>query len=127
MSSARLYERNPLAQDMLPLPPPITRSRGPMDRISDDDGIKEVLADASTIAVVGMKSGTGDDAYRIPAYMQEHGYRIIPVNPKLRQVLDAESYPDLAQIPQTLHPIDIVNIFRATEHLPAHVDEILAL
>jgi len=98
-----------------------------MDRISDDDGIKEVLADASTIAVVGMKSGTGDDAYRIPAYMQEHGYRIIPVNPKLRQVLDAESYPDLAQIPQTLHPIDIVNIFRATEHLPAHVDEILAL
>ena len=98
-----------------------------MDPISDDEGMKEVLKEARTIAVLGVKSGASDDAYRVPAYMQEQGYRIIPVNPKLSQVLNAEAYPDLAQIPQTFYPIDIINIFRATEHLPAHVDEILAL
>jgi len=98
-----------------------------MNPISDDESMKSVLQVANTIAVIGMKSGTGDDAYRIPAYMQEQGYRIIPINPKLSQVLDTEAYADLEQIPKALYPIDIVNIFRATEHLPSHVDEILAL
>ena len=98
-----------------------------MDPISDDATMKAVLEEANTIAVIGMKSGESDDAYRIPAYMKEHGYRIIPINPKLSEVLDTEAYADLGKIPQELQPLDVINIFRATEHLPSHVEEILAL
>lgn len=98
-----------------------------MDPISDDATMKAVLEEANTIAVIGMKSGESDDAYRIPAYMKEHGYRIIPINPKLSEVLDTEAYADLGKVPQELQPLDVINIFRATEHLPSHVEEILAL
>lgn len=98
-----------------------------MDRTSDDQKMKELLEQARSIAVVGIKSGAEDDAYRIPAYMKAAGYRIIPINPKIGSVLDIESYSNLGQIPSALYPIDIINLFRASEHLPAHVDEILAL
>ena len=98
-----------------------------MDPISDDATMKAVLEEANTIAVIGMKSGESDDAYRIPAYMKEHGYRIIPINPKLSEVLDTEAYADLGKVPQELQPLDVINIFRATEYLPSHVEEILAL
>jgi predicted CoA-binding protein len=77
-----------------------------------------------TIAVVGIKDGHADDAYRVPAYLQRCGYRILPVNPKLGHVLGEAAFPALGALRE---PIDLVNLFRASPHLTAHVDEILAL
>ena len=98
-----------------------------MNSTSDEQILKEILEEAHSIAVVGIKADDHEDAFRIPAYMQAQGYQIIPVNPKLSHVLEVEAYADLGQIPATLHPIDIINLFRASEHLPSHVDEILSL
>jgi predicted CoA-binding protein len=77
-----------------------------------------------TIAVVGIKAGDRDDAYRIPRYMQAHGYRIIPVNPKLERVLGQPALPSVAEIRE---PVDLVNLFRDSRHVPSHADEILTL
>lgn len=98
-----------------------------MERTFEEPDLKALLEEAQSIAVVGIKDHAHEDAYRIPAYMQAHGYRIIPVNPKLSRVLEVDAYPSLVQIPTAFHPVDIINLFRASEHLPAHVDEILAL
>ena len=65
-----------------------------------------------------------DDAYQVPRYLQEQGYRIVPVNPKLDSVLGERAVSALAEIPDA---VDIVDLFRAPPHVPAHVDEILAL
>ena len=89
-----------------------------------DDQLRELLAGVRTVAVVGIKTGDRDDAYRIPRYMQAHGYRIIPVNPKLERVLGEPAVPSVAEIRE---PVDLVNLFRDSRHVPGHVDEILAL
>lgn len=74
--------------------------------------------------MVGIKSGPGDDAFRVPAYMQGHGFRILPVSPMLERVLGVRCVPTLGDLDETP---DLVNLFRASAHVPAHVDEILAL
>lgn len=93
-----------------------------------DDNLPEEIATlleaANTVAVVGIKSHPTEDAFRVAEYIQQAGYRVIPVNPKLDFVLNETCHPSLAAIDE---PIDIVNLFRASEHIPAHVDEILAL
>jgi predicted CoA-binding protein len=90
----------------------------------EDERMREIFERCRTIAVVGIKDGPDDDAYRVPAYMQRHGHRIVPVSPKLREVLGEPCVPSLRQAPG---PIDLVNLFRAPRHLPVHADEILAL
>jgi len=92
--------------------------------MTDDAELREILERCRTIAVVGIKSGADDDAFRVPRYMQQHGYRIVPVSPKLSRVLDERVFPSLAAVEG---PIDLVDLFRAAQHLPGHVDEILAL
>jgi len=89
-----------------------------------DSELEALLRETHSIAVVGAKDLESEDAYRIPQYLQAHGYRIIPVNPKLDHVLGQRARPSLSEVGE---PIDIVNLFRATEHIPAHVDEILGL
>jgi predicted CoA-binding protein len=89
-----------------------------------DARMAEIFDRCRTIAVVGIKAGAGDDAFRVPAYMQRHGYRVLPVSPKLSQVLGE---PCVASLRELAGPVDLVNLFRAPQHLPAHVDEILAL
>jgi predicted CoA-binding protein len=83
-----------------------------------------LLAGVRSIAVVGIKAGEADDALRVPRFLQRQGYRILPVSPKLDRVLGEPCVPsllDLAEAP------DLVNLFRAPEHVPGHADEILAL
>jgi len=92
--------------------------------IEADEELREILEGARTIAVLGMKARAEEDAYRVPLYLQQHGYRIVPVNPKLREVLHERAYGSLAEVSV---PVDLVDVFRASEHLPAHVDEILAM
>jgi len=86
--------------------------------------IKELLQSIRTIAVVGIKDQPGEDAFRVPHYMQDAGYRILPVNPKLDSVLGETCVANLSQVDE---PVEIVNLFRASENIAAHVDEILAL
>lgn len=86
--------------------------------------LREILRGASTIAVVGIKDLEIEDAYRVPQYMQLHGYRVVPVNPKLDRVLGQRAFKSLRDVDE---PVDLVNLFRASDHIPAHVDEILAM
>ena len=89
-----------------------------------DAELRELLRRVRSIAVLGIKDGADDDAFRVPRYMQAHGYRIIPINPKLATVLGEPAKAKLAEI---TGGVDLVNVFRASQHVPAHVDEILAL
>ncbi len=89
-----------------------------------DDALARLLRESKTIAVVGIKDRPEEDAYRIPLFMQRAGYRIVPVNPKLERVLGEPCHADLRGVTE---PVDIVNLFRASDHIPGHVDEILAL
>jgi len=81
--------------------------------------IPEILRSARTIAVVGVSSKRYRPSYGVTEYMQRAGYRIIPVNPQESEVLGEKSYPDLDSVPE---PIDIVDIFRRSEFVPAIVE-----
>jgi predicted CoA-binding protein len=91
-----------------------------------DSQLSEILEQNHTIAVVGIKDREGEDAYRIPKYMQEHGYTIVPVNPKLERVLGEKAYASLRELDDDVH-VDVVNLFRATDNVPDHVEEILSM
>jgi predicted CoA-binding protein len=91
---------------------------------ADDSLMHEIFGRCSTIAVVGIKSGAADDAFRVPQYMQRQGHRIVPVSPKLDVVLGEPCFASLRELRE---PVDLVNLFRAPQHLPAHVDEMLSL
>ena len=76
------------------------------------DLVDEQLQNSKTIAVVGLSGDPDRISYRVTRYMQEQGYRIIPVNPMIEEVLGEKSYPDLKSVPDS---IDMVNIFRRSE------------
>ncbi len=92
--------------------------------LSSDTELRDLLSRCRTVAVLGIKAGAGDDAFQVPRHMQAAGWKIRPVNPKLSSVLGEPCVLTLAEVPG---PIDLVNVFRATAHVPAHVEEILAL
>ena len=92
--------------------------------VTDDATLREILRTDRRLAVLGIKEGAGEDAFRVPAYMQSHGYELLGVNPKLQQVLGAPCVASLADLPG---PVDLIDVFRAIPHIPAHTDEILAL
>jgi uncharacterized protein len=95
--------------------------------MESDQSLKDLFESTNTIAVIGIKEGESDDAFRVPRYMQQAGYRILPVNPKLDRVLDEKCVQRIGEVDNSARAIDIVNIFRASENVAAHVDEILAL
>ncbi|MFM8466309.1 MAG: CoA-binding protein [Oxalobacteraceae bacterium] len=78
--------------------------------------LRRILKDHHTIAVVGLSADWYRPSYFAAKYMQEHGFRIIPVNPKYTEILGERCYPDLASIPDT---IDIVDVFRKSEDCAA--------
>lgn len=80
--------------------------------MSESRTIESLLRSARTIAVVGLSAKRWRPSYGVSAYMQSAGYRIIPVNPELTEVLGEKCYPSLEDVPE---PIDIVNIFRRSE------------
>lgn len=87
--------------------------------------ILELLEKAKTIAVVGCSPKPERDSHRVAAYLQAVGYRVIPINPGADEILGVKAYPDLASIPADVE-IDIVDVFRRPEHIPAVVDAVLA-
>jgi len=94
--------------------------------MNEPDVIREMLGDgeARTIAVVGLSANPLKPSHYVSAYMQQQGYRILPVNPTVAQVLGEHSYASLAELP--VKP-DVVNVFRVPSQISAIVDEMLAL
>ena len=88
--------------------------------------LRDLLRQARTIAVVGLSPKPVRPSYSVSSYMQRAGYRIIPINPGHDQILGEQSYPTLAAAARD-HAIDIVDVFRRSEHAGAVVDQALAL
>jgi len=86
--------------------------------------IAELLRHARTIAVVGLSDDPTRASYDVSYYMQSQGYRIIPVNPMIRQSLGEKAYPTLSDVPER---IDIVDVFRRPEFVPEVVNEAIRL
>ena len=96
--------------------------------ITETEGIRELLAEAKTIAVLGIKTEAqaGQPAFYVPQYMHNAGFQIIPVPiyyPEVTQILGEKVYRKLADIPVE---VDMVNVFRRPQDIPPHLEDILA-
>ena len=85
-----------------------------------DQELKQILTDATTIAMVGASSNPEKASFGIMQKLQKAGYRVIPVNPRETEILDERSYPSLVDVPER---IDIVDVFRRAEDAPGIADE----
>jgi len=83
--------------------------------INDDNQIRRILTDYKNIALVGLSPDRCRPSNSVAIYLLEHGYNVIPVNPSIDQVLGLKSYDSLEEIPVA---IDIVDVFRRSEHVP---------
>lgn len=93
--------------------------------VPTDEQLRSLLSAARTIAIVGLSDRPDRDSNEIARYLRGQGYRIVPVNPMLPEILGERSYPSLAAIPpDTL--VDIVDIFRRSDQVPPVVDEAIA-
>ena len=90
----------------------------------NSDPIRELLTRAKTIAVVGLSDSPMRPSHGVSAYMQSHGYKIIPVNPTIAESLGEKSYRSLLDVPGR---IDLVNIFRRPAFVEEIVDQAIAL
>src|ERR1700691_2741590 len=88
------------------------------------DSVAELLRRAKTIAVVGLSDNPFRPSHGVSAYMQSHGFRIIPVNPHIESCLGEKAYASLLEAPEK---IDIVNIFRRPEFVEEVVDQAIQL
>ena len=86
--------------------------------------IDKILESCKTVAVVGLSPRPERDSNGVAAYIQEKGYRIIPVNPSASEILGEKCYPDLASIPG---PVDVVDIFRRSEEVPSIVADAIKI
>ena len=80
-----------------------------------------------SIAVIGLSEVASKPSHYVSAYMQQHGYKIYPINPSLPDVLGEKCYVSLTELLAAGHEPDIVNVFRLPKFIPAIVDEMLAL
>ena len=96
----------------------------PNDVPPSDDPVLEILKTSKTIAVVGLSSRRMRPSYGVAEYMQSSGYKIIPVNPNETEVLGEKSYAQLEDVPER---IDIVDIFRRSEYVPAIVESAIRI
>ena len=83
--------------------------------VSSDEELRRILEDAQTIAVVGASGSPQKDAHEIPAYLQDQGYEIVPVNPARDEVLGTDSADRLREVDEDL---DVVDVFRPAEEAP---------
>lgn len=88
------------------------------------DELRAMLREVRTIAVVGLSPNPDRPAYRIARALQDFGYRIVPVRPKVTEVLGEKAYGSLSEVPDK---IDLVDVFRAAEHIGPIVEECLRL
>ena len=84
----------------------------------------DIFENSKTIAVIGLSDNSEKHSYKVAAYFQKLGFRIIPVNPKLKEVLGEKAYPDLLSIPKEIK-VDIVDVFRRPDEVLPHLKEVL--
>jgi uncharacterized protein len=92
--------------------------------LNEPEIIRNMLASSKTIAVIGLSDDSSKPSHYVSAYMQQHGYKIYPINPALPEVLGEKSYASLTDLP--IKP-DIVNVFRLPKFIPAIVEETITL
>jgi predicted CoA-binding protein len=100
--------------------------------MNDPEIIDEMLRTAKTIAVVGMSDKSWRASHNIGRYLAANGYRVLPVNPALKEILGAPCYADLDAAQAAAHElsgagIDLVDVFRASENVPPIVDAVIRL
>jgi predicted CoA-binding protein/signal transduction histidine kinase len=100
-------------------PPPVQWNEKP-----EDDELREILGSVKTIAVVGLSSNTDRPAHSVPEFLQRKGYKIIPVNPNLKEALGETAYPDLSSLPTA---VDLVQIFRPSDTVVPIVKEAIKI
>ena len=93
---------------------------------SSPETIREVLTQTRTWAVVGCSPDPRRDSHRIAHLLQSSGFRVIPVNPNVDEVLGERCYPTLSDIPESEH-VDVVDIFRRADRAGVHVDEAIGI
>jgi len=89
--------------------------------------IDALLKRARTIAIIGLSNTPGRPSHNVARALQRFGYRIVPVNPAATEILGERSWPDLASAVRDAGPIDVVDVFRRPEHVPAIVDDAIRL
>ncbi len=89
-----------------------------------DAELREVLARARTIAIVGLSEKPERDSNEVARYLKAQGYRVIPVNPTVPEILGEKSYPSLSAIPREIR-VDIADVFRRSDQVPAIAQEAL--
>lgn len=94
--------------------------------VPGDDELRALLGEARTIAVVGLSSKQDRPSFGVAAYLQDHGYRIVPVNPKETEVLGERAYASLRDIPSDV-PIDVVDVFRRAVDTPEIARDAVAI
>ncbi|MGZ5074855.1 MAG: CoA-binding protein [Usitatibacter sp.] len=92
--------------------------------MDDSDKLRRLLRTSRNIAVVGLSAQWHRPSYFAAKYLQEHGYRVIPVNPTYPEILGEKSYASLSDIPV---PVDVVDCFRRRAEIPALADEAIAI
>lgn len=107
-----------------PSPDPGSRATPAASPSADPATIRHLLQQSRTVAVVGLSGDPEKPSWQVARYLQEHGYRIIPVNPRLTEVLGEKAYPDLGSIPE---PVDLVDLFRPAVDCPAIAEQAVAV
>lgn len=92
--------------------------------MDDINTLRRILRESKVIAVVGLSADWFRPSYFAAKYMQEHGYRVIPVNPKYEAILGEKCYKSLRDIPE---PVDMVDVFRKTQDVPPIADDAIAI
>lgn len=94
------------------------------ERFQNTKTIREILGGARTIAVVGLSTEKTKASNMVASYLQDEGYRIVPIHPKADEILGEKAYPSLRDVPI---PIDVVDIFRPAAEAPGIVDDAIAI
>ena len=88
--------------------------------------LRSLLGEAEVVAVVGISSKPWRPSHEVASYLQQHGYRIVPVNPNEEEVLGEHVYASLLDIPEEIH-VDVVDVFRRAEHTPEVARDAVAI
>jgi predicted CoA-binding protein len=106
----------------------VRKGKGPVDysggTMDDINTLRRILRESKVIAVVGLSADWYRPSFFAAKYMQEHGYRIIPVNPKYAEILGEKCYKSLRDIPGK---VDMVDVFRKTQDVPPIAEEAIAI
>ncbi len=92
--------------------------------LNTDEDVKACLANAKTVAVVGLSPKPDRDSYQVAVYLQQHGYRVLPVRPAQTEILGEKAFASLDDIPG---PVDIIDVFRSSDQVLPHAREALRL